>query len=138
MSACASSSTTPTGPCARGVGAQLAQHDRVVAAEHERRGARVDHRPQPLVDLAGRPLRVARRDADVAAVDHREGGEDVDRVGGVPGPDEQALVADRGGPEARARAHAGGGVERHAQHRDVGVLPDRVDAGQRANVRIPV
>jgi hypothetical protein len=41
----------------------------VVAAEHQRHGAGLDHRGEPLGDLLGRLLRVARRDVEVAAVD---------------------------------------------------------------------
>ena len=55
----------------------------------------------------------------------------------VPRADELALVAQGGGAEPRAGPEARGGVERHAEHRDVRVRPvrggraarERADAG---------
>ena len=47
----------------RVLGAQLAEHDRVVAAEHQRHDPGLEQRPQAGVDLLGRAQRVPGRDA---------------------------------------------------------------------------
>ena len=89
-----------------GVGAQLAEHDRVVAAEHDRR------RPRPpssgceaLGDLLHRALRVAGRDVEVAPVDHRLAGEHVhvERAGGRAA----AASSPRGSPRGRSAPRRG-------------------------------
>src|SRR5207248_1594931 len=61
-------------------------------------------------------------------VRHRAAGEDVDPKRGVPRPQERGGRADRLRPEARPRAVARGGVERHPDEADV-------DAGRIAHVR---
>ena len=47
-------------PVHRGLGAQLAEHDRVVAAEHQRHRAGREQRGEPVGDLRRGALRVAR------------------------------------------------------------------------------
>ena len=109
---------------ALGVRAQLAEDDRVVAAEHERGGAGARPRGRrPSAICAAVRSALPGVTVEVAAVDHGQRREHVDGEGGVPRAQELALLADRGGPEARAGAIARGRVERHAEDGDVGVLP---------------
>jgi hypothetical protein len=52
-----------------GMGAQLAEHDRVVAAQDDRHDPRVEDRRQAVGDLPQRAVDVAGRDVEVAPVD---------------------------------------------------------------------
>jgi hypothetical protein len=121
-----------------GVRAQLAEHDRVVAAERDWRRAGAQHWLELRGDLLRGALRVARGGVQVAEVGDRERGEDVDLLGGIERPQQQRRVADPGGTEARARAHRRGGVEGDAEHGGVDAL-GRVDqrrAGEGTDARV--
>jgi hypothetical protein len=102
-----------------GLSSQLAEHDRVIAAKHERHSARAQHRPQRRVDLLGGAQRVSRRHIDVAAVDQRQRPEDVHVEAGVIRAKQGRGGANRLGTEARARPEARRCVERHADDRRV-------------------
>ena len=104
------------------VGAELGERDRVVAAEHDREHAGVDERAEALLGQLVRADRVAGRELEVAGVDSREVGEDVDVLLGVVRAKERRGRPDRLGAEAGAGAEARGGVEREADDGEVDVL----------------
>jgi hypothetical protein len=106
-----------------GVGAQLAQDDRVIPADDQRHSARLEHRGQRLGDLARSPLGVARRGRDVTAVDDRQGVEHIHLERRVPAAHHQAHLAHGGRAVARAGAKAHRRVEGDAQDGDVGAAP---------------
>ena len=100
------------GPVHRGVRAQLAEHDRVVAAEHDRRDPGAQDGLELRRDLGDRARGVARAWLEVAAVDDRLRREDVDPRFGLYGPQQRRAAPDRLGAEAGADAEARAGVER--------------------------
>ena len=120
------------------VGAQLAEHDRVVAAEDDRRRARVDDRAELVGDLAGRARGVAGRDLEVAQVGDRAAREHVDVERRVVRAQELRRGADR--PPARSARPARKLV---AVSNGMPTKPTSTPAGdrtcgQRANVLMPV
>ena len=128
----------PERAVALGVRAQLPEHDRVVAAEHERGDPGGDQRPQPVVDLPRGALGVAGCHRKVAPVDERLAREHVDLERRMPRPQQQRARADRLGAEPCARPVARRGVERHADDRRVhAVRFGHVGkAGERADARV--
>ena len=97
-----------------GVRAQLAQDDRVVAAQHERDRARGQHRREAVGDL--RAVRSALPGVMTRSpvVDDVQRAEHVDRHRRVVRPQQGRARADRLRPEARTRPVGRRGVERHA------------------------
>ena len=121
-----------------GVRAQLAEHDRVVAAERDRRRAGAQHRLELRGDLLRGALRVARGGVQVAEVGDRERGEDVDLLGGIERPQQQRRVAD---PRRDRSARPGAidvAVSKGTPSTAASTPSAELTSGARAKVRMPV
>ncbi len=121
------------------LGAELAEHDRVVAAEDERHDPGLEQGAKARVDLLGRAQGVAGGHSKVTAVDERQRAEHVDAERRVIRAQQHRGRPDRLGTEARAAPKAGRGVERNPDHRGVDVVARQRDVrqpGERAHAGV--
>ena len=126
-------------PVDRRVRAQLAEHDRVVAAERRAGDAGAQHRRRAAPRSAPWSLGVARCDVQVAEVDDRERLEDVDVA--VAGATAVAAARRRGSRRGRSARRAASSSRCRTGRRSQRRRPargHRARAAKRANVRMPV